>query len=151
MASNARFESPSASSSEPVFSGSYVNGKRGTVGSNLDRSGSFREGSESRVFGSGFAVSRGGNSVGSGNLPSLSQCLSLDPIPMGDKKNDRSVEIRRVMGLFVGSANEENSPGAVVPAHSKSSPPVVVAEDLKRLRSSVVDTCNTARYFLLLM
>lgn len=148
MAANARFESPSASSSEPGFSGPYTNGKRGShsvaVGPNLDRSGSFREG---MMFGSGFAAARGGGStsVTSGSLPPLLQCLSLEQIQIGDRKIDRSVELKRVMGLFVGSTTEENSSGAGIPGHSKSSPPLAVAEDLKRLRSSVVDTCNTAR------
>lgn len=149
MAGNARFESPSASSSEPGFSGTYSNGKRTTGGPNLDRPGSFREGAESRLFNSGISVSRGGNSsmVASGHFPPLSQCLSLDPIPMGDRKIDRSVELRRVMGLFIGSTNEENnsSSGASGPSNLKSSPPVAVAEDLKRFRSSVADTCITAR------
>lgn len=147
MAGNARFESLPASSTDTGFSGPYSNGKRGTVGPNLDRSGSFREGSESRLFSSGFGAARGGSNatVASGNLPPLSQCLSLDPIPMGERKVDRSVELRRVMGLFVGSATEDSVSGASVSTHSKPSTPVAVAEDLKRLRSSVVDTCNTAR------
>ncbi|KAD7479894.1 hypothetical protein R6Q59_008727 [Mikania micrantha] len=147
MAANARFESPSAGSSEPSFSGAYSNGKRGNTGPNLDRAGSFREGTEGRVFSSGFAVTRSGSSgsTGSGSLPPLSQCLSLEPIPMGDRKIDRSVELKRVMGLIVGSTNEDNSSGAAVLANSKPSSPLAVAEDLKRLRSSVVDTCNTAR------
>lgn len=151
MAGNARFESPSASASEPGFSGTYSNGKRGahsvSVGPNLDRSGSFREGAESRLFSSGISVSRGGNSamVSSGNLPPLSQCLSLEPIVMSDRKVDRSVELRKVMGFFVGSTTEENSSGVAVPAHSKPAPPAAVAEDLKRFRLSVADTCITAR------
>ncbi|CAI9273175.1 unnamed protein product [Lactuca saligna] len=152
MAGNARFESPSASSSEPGFSGTYSNGKRTTHsvsgGPNLDRSGSFREGAESRLFNSGISVSRGGNNamIASGHFPPLSQCLSLDPIPMGDRKIDRSVELRRVMGLFIGSTNEDNSSsGASGPCNLKPSPPVAVADDLKRFRSSVADTCITAR------
>ena len=156
MAGNARFESPSASASEPGFSGTYSNGKRGThsvaAGPNLDRSGSFREGAESRLSSSGIAVSRGGNSatVSSGNLPPLSQCLSLEPIVMGDRKVDRSAELRKVMGLFVGSTTEENSSGVAVSAQAKPAPSVAVAEDLKRFRLSVADTCITARYFLYL-
>ncbi|KAF5799071.1 hypothetical protein HanRHA438_Chr07g0310531 [Helianthus annuus] len=125
MAANARFESPPASASEPAFSGPYSNGKRG---------GSFREGAE-RTFSSGFVVTRSAGSapVASRNLPTLSQCLSFEPIPIGDWKIDRSVELKRVMGLIVGSTSEESSSS------------LSVAEDLKRLRSSVVDTCNIAR------
>ncbi|KAF5770550.1 hypothetical protein HanXRQr2_Chr14g0660661 [Helianthus annuus] len=148
MAANARFESASASSSEPSFSGPYSNGKRGNAGPNLDRSGSFREGAETRMFGSGFAVTRSGSSASTaaGSLPPLSQCLSLEPIQMGERKSDRSVELKRVMGIIAGSTSEDSSSGAAVSSHSKpSSPLAVAAEDLKRLRSSVVDTCNTAR------
>ncbi|KAJ0657553.1 hypothetical protein HanLR1_Chr14g0548101 [Helianthus annuus] len=148
MAANARFESASASSSEPSFSGPYSNGKRGNAGPNLDRSGSFREGAETRMFGSGFAVTRSGSSASTaaGSLPPLSQCLSLEPIQMGERKSDRSVELKRVMGIIAGSTSEDSSSGAAVSSHSKpSSPLAVAAEDLKRLRSSVVETCNTAR------
>ena len=63
------------------------------------------------------------------------QCLSLDPFTLGDRKIDRSGEFKRVMGLIVGSKSKYDD---------DSSPPVAIAEDLKRLRSSVVDTCNTA-------
>lgn len=116
-----------ASSSEPP----YLNGKRGP---NLDRS--------ERTFSSGFVVTRSGASAlvaASGSLPTLSQCLSFEPIQIGDLGTDRSVELKRVMGIIVGSTSEEISSGAAA------------AEDLKRLRSSVVDTCNTARYALLLL
>ncbi|KAI3705257.1 hypothetical protein L1987_75491 [Smallanthus sonchifolius] len=99
------------------------------------------------MFCSGFVVTRSGGSasVASGNLLALTQCLSLEPIQIGDRKTDRSVELKRVMGIIVGSTSEENSSGVAVPAHPKPSSPLSVAEDLKRLRSSVVDTCNTAR------
>nr|XP_043632157.1 uncharacterized protein LOC122603503 isoform X2 [Erigeron canadensis] len=141
MAGNTKLESVSAASSEPAFSGAYTNGKRGS----LDRTGSFREGGESR----GFGVTRGGGgsngNLGPGSLHSLSQCLSLEPIPVGDRKTDRLAEVRRVMGLFVGSSGDESSSGVGVSGNAKPSTPVAVGEDLKRLRSSFVDTCNTAR------
>ncbi|XP_076894510.1 uncharacterized protein LOC143546816 [Bidens hawaiensis] len=114
-----------ASSSEPP----YLNGKRGP---SLDRS--------ERTFSSGFVVTRSGASAlvaASGSLPTLSQCLSFEPIQIGDLGIDRSAELKRVMGIIAGSTSEENS--------SKNSSLLSVAEDLKRLRSSVVDTCNTAR------
>nr|GEU39969.1 hypothetical protein [Tanacetum cinerariifolium] len=85
----------------------YANGKRGSSTS-LDRSASFRSGS-------------------------LAQFLSLEPITIGDRKIDRSGELKRVMGLIVASTAEDDA---------LSSP---VVDDLKRLRSSVADTCNTAR------
>ncbi|XP_024990144.1 uncharacterized protein LOC112524526 isoform X2 [Cynara cardunculus var. scolymus] len=150
MAGYAAFESASASSSELGFSGTYLNGQRGVravaVRPNLDRWGNLREGSESKMFGSGFAVSRGGNSgvVASDDLRTLSQCMSLEPIEMGDHKIAWYVELRRVMGISVGSTAEENSFGAAA-AHMKPSPPVAVVKDLKRFRLSVVDTCVKAR------
>ncbi|KAI3734618.1 hypothetical protein L6452_14091 [Arctium lappa] len=144
MAGYAAFESASASSSELGFSGTYLNGQRGVrsvaVRPNLDRPGNLRE------FGSGFAVSRDGNSgvVASDDLRTLSQCMSLEPIEMGDHKIAWYGELRRVMGISVGSTAEENSFGAAA-AHMKPSPPVAAVKDLKRFRLSVVDTCVKAR------
>lgn len=140
MAGNTRFES-SSTNSEPNFTGNYLNGQRGNhSGPNLDRPGSFREGVESRMFGPGVGLSRGSGTL-AGDLPPLSQCLLLEPIMMGDQKYTRSGEFRRAMGFSVGSSSEDNSFGA---AHLKPSPSVAV-EELKRFRSSVVDTCIKAR------
>lgn len=140
MAGNSRFELTSASP-ESSFAGNYQIGQRGSYSSPaLDRSGSFREGAESRMFGSGKATSRG-SAMLTGELPALSQCLLLEPILMGDqKKNTRSVELRKVLGFTIGCSSEDNSFSA---AHLKNSPPV--AEELKRLKASVVDTCVKAR------
>ncbi|XP_022889525.1 uncharacterized protein LOC111405065 isoform X2 [Olea europaea var. sylvestris] len=139
MAGNSRFELTSASP-ESSFAGNYQIGQRGSYSSPaLDRSGSFREGAESRMFGSGKATSRG-SAMLTGELPALSQCLLLEPILMGDqKKNTRSVELRKVLGFTIGCSSEDNSFSA---AHLKNSPPV--AEELKRLKASVVDTCVKA-------
>lgn len=143
MAGNARFQLTSASS-ELGFAGNYPNEKRRNhYGPSMDRSGSFREGVESRMFGSGVSISRGNGSF-TGDLPPLSQCLFLEPIVMGDLKYTRSGELRRVMGVSGGCSSEDNSFGA---AHLKPSPPLAM-EDLKRFRSSVLDTCNKARYFI---
>ncbi|GMP22262.1 hypothetical protein CsSME_00000357 [Camellia sinensis var. sinensis] len=144
MAGNARFESTSGSP-ELGFVGNYPNGPRGSYpGLSLDRSGSFREGGESRVFGSGTGISR----ASGGNLPPLSQCLMLEPIIMGDQKYTRSgeLELRRVLNISVGSASEENSFGV---AHSRPTP-LVATEELKRYKESILDANNKARYFILL-
>ncbi|KAL2557972.1 hypothetical protein Fot_02711 [Forsythia ovata] len=138
MAGNSRFELTSGSP-ESSFAGNYQIGQRGSYSSPaLDRSGSFREGAESRMFGSGKATSRG-SAILAGDLPALSQCLLLEPIIMGDQKT-RSGELRRVLGFSVGCSSEDNSFGA---AHLKNSPPVAV-EELKRLKASVADTCVKA-------
>lgn len=137
MAGNSRFELTSASP-DSNFSG-YT--QRGSYsGPGLDRSGSFREGSDGRIFNSGKGSSRGSVSS-AGDTPPLSQCLMLEPIVMGEPKYPRSGELRRVLGFSVGSTSEENSFGA---AHLKNSPPGAV-EELKRFRASVADTCVRAR------
>ncbi|KAA8539132.1 hypothetical protein F0562_025824 [Nyssa sinensis] len=140
MAGNTRFDLTSGSP-EPGFVGNYPNGQRGNYpGPSLDRSGSFREGGESRMFGSGTGLSRGSGTL-TRDLPLLSQCLMLEPIMMGDQKYTRAGELRRVLGFSIGSALEENSFGA---AHSKPSPPVAM-DELKRYKTSVMDGCIKAR------
>lgn len=142
MAGNMRFELSSGTPEEAGFSGSYPNGQRGNYqNACLDRSGSFREGGESRLFSSGTGISRGNATSAMGDLPPLSQCLMLEPITLRDQKCSRLVEIRRVLGIPFGSTGEDNSFGA---AHSKPPPPVAT-EELKRFKASVVDTINKAR------
>ncbi|KAJ8557617.1 hypothetical protein K7X08_003242 [Anisodus acutangulus] len=139
MAGNGRFNLTSASS-DSGFVGNYTNGPKGSyTGPTMDRSGSFRESSDTRIFGSGKSASRGTGTV-VGDLPSLSQCLMLEPIVMGDQKYTRSGELRRMLGFTVGSTSEDNSFGA---AHLKSSLHVSM-EELKRFRDSVAETCNKA-------
>ncbi|XP_060184209.1 uncharacterized protein LOC132613929 isoform X1 [Lycium barbarum] len=139
MAGNGRFNLTSASS-DSGFVGNYTNGPKGSyTGATMDRSGSFRESSDTRIFGSGKGASRGTGAV-VGDLPSLSQCLMLEPIVMGDQKYPRSGELRRMLGFTVGSTSEDNSFGA---AHLKSSLHVSM-EELKRFRDSVAETCNKA-------
>ncbi|KAK6138026.1 hypothetical protein DH2020_028222 [Rehmannia glutinosa] len=136
MAGNARFESASPDSS---FAGSYQSGQRGYSVPTLDRSTSFRETADNRNFASGKTNSRG-SATTSGDVTTLSQCLMLDPIVIGDQKYARSGELRRVLGFSIGSSSEDNSFGA---AHLKNSSPGAV-EELKRLRANVADTCVKA-------
>lgn len=138
MAGNGRFESNSAGPEDLAFSGSYSNGQRGNY--SLDRSGSFREGSENRMFSSATSMSRGMATVIGDVLP-LSQCLMLDPITMGDQKYTRLGEVRRLLGISFGTSAEDNSFGA---AHSKPPPPVA-SEELRRFRASVLDASIKAR------
>ncbi|KAK3228498.1 hypothetical protein Dsin_000379 [Dipteronia sinensis] len=139
MAGSVRFESSSASPEDLPFSGGYPNGQRGNY--SFDRSGSFREGSEGRIFGSASSMSRG-IATSTGDAPLMLQCLPLDPITMGDPKNSRLGEIRRVLGISFGTTAEDNSFGAA--AHSKPPPPVAT-EDLKRFKLSVSDSISKAR------
>ncbi|KAL0358587.1 UNVERIFIED_CONTAM: hypothetical protein Sangu_0708100 [Sesamum angustifolium] len=138
MAGNARFELTSASP-DSSFAGNFQNGQRGYAVPTLDRSTSFRDGADSRNFASGKANSRA-SVTSSGEATTLSQCLMLEPIDMGDPKNERSSDLKRVLGSSVGSSSEDNSFGA---AHLKNSSPGAV-EELKRLRASVADTCFKA-------
>ncbi|KAL0340657.1 UNVERIFIED_CONTAM: hypothetical protein Sradi_4582500 [Sesamum radiatum] len=138
MAGNARFELTSASP-DSSFAGNFQNGQRGYAVPTLDRSTSFRDGADSRNFASGKANSRA-SVTSSGEATTLSQCLMLEPIDMGDPKNERSGDLKRVLGSSVGSSSEDNSFGA---AHLKNSSPGAV-EELKRLRASVADTCFKA-------
>ncbi|KAI7730036.1 hypothetical protein M8C21_019987 [Ambrosia artemisiifolia] len=147
MAGNATFESASTSSSEQVFSGSYLNGQRG---GSVDRSGNYREGSESRMLGSGFAVPplpplRGGSSsvLASDEMHTLSQSISLEPIVIRNQIAWCD-EVRRVLGISVGSAAEENS-SRTSAVHVKAVSPMADLKDLKRFRLSVEDACVKAR------
>lgn len=140
MASNVRFESSSASSEDLAFPGNYTNGQKGSYSTaSLDRSGSFREGSEGRVFSSGTSMSRG-SAAPMGDVPSLSQWLNLDPITVADQKYTRLGELRRVLGISLASSSEDSFGAAL----SKVSPTVSM-EELKRFRASVLDASLKAR------
>ncbi|KAL6989313.1 hypothetical protein U1Q18_015061 [Sarracenia purpurea var. burkii] len=128
-------------SPEPGFVGNYPNGPRGNLpGPSLDRPGSFRDGVENRMSGSGSGIARVSGTM-IGNLPPVSQCLMLEPIVMGDQKYTRSGELRRVLGFSVGSSSEENYFGA---AHSRPST-LMTMEELKRYKESILDANNKAR------
>ena len=141
MAGNARYELSSASPEELGFTGSSSNGQRGGYpNASFDRSGSFRESSESRMFSSGASTPRASASPARSMVP-LTQYLSLDPVTMGDPKCTRTGELKRAFGISLGSATEDNSFGA---AHSKP-PPAVDVEELKRIRAGVLDFYRKAR------
>ncbi|CAM8949070.1 unnamed protein product [Rhodiola kirilowii] len=133
MSGSLRFESTSASSEELGYtSNNYSNGHRGNyLGSSLGRSGSFRESNDNRVSGFG-PVPRGPVSTVDEDVPPLSQCLALEPITIGDKKFNRSGEVKRVLGFSYSNVTED-------------SPPPVAQEDLKRFKASVADTSLKAR------
>ncbi|KAJ6727428.1 hypothetical protein OIU79_005334 [Salix purpurea] len=141
MAGNTRYELSSASPEELGFTGSYSNGQRGGYpNASFDRSGSFRESSESRMFSSGASTPRASASPARSMAP-LTQYVLLDPVTMGDPKCTRTGELKRAFGISLGSATEDNSFGA---AHSKP-PPAVDVEELKRIRAGVLDDYRKAR------
>lgn len=135
MVGNTRFELSSASP-DSSFSGYSQRGNHSGPG--LDRSGSFREGPDGRIFNSGKVSSRGSGSSG-GDTPSLLQHINLDLITMGDQKFMRSGDLRRVLGASVGGTSGD---GTVAASHLKNSTPV---EELKQYRAQVQDTCVKAR------
>lgn len=141
-----RFESSSASPDDSGFSGSFPNGQRGSYPSaSLDRSGSFREtgeSRESRMFNSGASTPRS-CTASTGDLPPVTQYLTVDPITIENQKYTRLGELRRALGIIsFGSTAEDNSFGA---AHSKPAP-TLATEELKRFKASVQDACNNAKY-----
>ncbi|XP_054790449.1 uncharacterized protein LOC129295879 isoform X1 [Prosopis cineraria] len=141
MSGNSRFDISAASPEELVFKGTVPYGQRGNLTSgSLERSGSFREGNEGRMFISGASMFRG-NCTSAWDLPPLSQCLMLDPINMGDQKHIRSGELKKALGISCGSTLEDCSFGA---SNLKPSSPVAT-EDLKRFKASVVEASVKAR------
>ncbi|XP_047329736.1 uncharacterized protein LOC124933055 [Impatiens glandulifera] len=138
MTGNGRFDMDSGIV-EPGFMGSFANGPKGNhSGPTLDRSGSFREGGESRSFSSGNSTFRSSNQLAGGSSSSL-QGLMLDPITMGVLKS-RSNEFRRILSVF-GLASEENSLGT---AHSRPIP-FAAADELKRYKDTITEVNNKAR------
>ena len=141
MAGISRFDSSVATPEELAFKGAFPNGQRvNLMSAKLDRSGSFREGNERRMFSSGASMFRG-NSTSAGDMPSLSQCLMLDPITMGDKKYTRLGELRRVLGISYGTTLEDYSFGAT----NLKPPPPVATEELKRFKACVLEASVKAR------
>ncbi|KAK7357848.1 hypothetical protein VNO80_17145 [Phaseolus coccineus] len=142
MAGNTRFDLTAAKSEELAFKGSFTNGQRGNLmNGTLDRSASFREGNEGKMFISGTNMSRG-NSTSAGDLTSVAQCLMLDPITMGDQKYTRSGELRRVLGISFGNTLEDYAFGTA----NLKAPPPVATEELKRFKASVQEASVRARY-----
>ncbi|KAL2943109.1 Guanine nucleotide-binding protein-like alpha-11 subunit [Bienertia sinuspersici] len=139
MAGNAKFELSSVSPDDSGFSGNYSNGPRSNYGGpNLDRSGSFREGSDGRSFSSGSGSSKAA-ALSMAELPPLSQYLVLEPITMGDPKNIKTADLRRALSSSLGNVSEDTSFGAV---HSKNS---LTTDELKRFRAGVHDGLLKAR------
>ncbi|KAM7267097.1 hypothetical protein ACFE04_009263 [Oxalis oulophora] len=124
---------------ELPFVGNYPNGRGNFSGAAiLDRSGSFRESnSENRMF----CSTPRGNSTMLGDVPPINQMLTLDPVIMGDQKNTRSGEIRRILGISGGSTAEDNSFKVV---HIRPPLPPAI-EELKRFKASVLDSSDKAR------
>lgn len=140
MSGNLRFESASAGADELAIAGGHLNGNRASHSrSSLDRSGSFRESCENRMLSTLTSLS-GENSTSNGDVPPISDCLMLDPITLGDQKCQGLGELRKILGIPLGSNAEESSFGA---GGAKLPHPGAV----ERFKLSVSDTSTKARYY----
>ncbi|KAG6778205.1 hypothetical protein POTOM_018059 [Populus tomentosa] len=82
-----------------------------------------------------------GSSALSPDMPPVTQCVPLEPITLGNQRYTRSGEVRRVLGVPLGSVSEDHSFGV---AHPKPMPPVAT-EELKHFKESVQDTSRKAK------
>ncbi|KAG8644758.1 hypothetical protein MANES_11G161400v8 [Manihot esculenta] len=92
------------------------------------------------MLNSGNNLSRGSATMSS-DVPPLTQCLPLEPIALGNQKYTRSGEVRRVLGVPLGSISEDHPFGV---SHPKPPPPVAT-EELKHFKESVQDASRMAR------
>ncbi|XVE59561.1 hypothetical protein DITRI_Ditri05aG0055900 [Diplodiscus trichospermus] len=93
------------------------------------------------MLNSGNNLNRG-NAGLSSDMPSLPQCLPLEPITLGNQKYTRSGELSRVLGFPLrSSASDDHSFGL---SHPKPSAPVAT-EELKNFKESVQDASRKAR------
>ncbi|XP_048139548.1 uncharacterized protein LOC115735311 isoform X2 [Rhodamnia argentea] len=74
-------------------------------------------------------------------VPPLPQCLSLEPITLGNQKHVRSGEIRRVLAFPLGSTSEGHSFGVNQPKPSA----VMATKELKHIKESVEDASRKAK------
>uniref|UniRef100_A0A1D1Z2K0 Chlorophyllase-1, chloroplastic n=1 Tax=Anthurium amnicola TaxID=1678845 RepID=A0A1D1Z2K0_9ARAE len=137
MAGDSRSELASSSPEGSSFSSAYPNGQRGSYsGASLEKSGSFRESIDNRVLPSAAGATRSPAPVPPMEIPSPSQYLMLDPLSLGDPKNTRVGELRRVLGV----SPEEHSIGAI-----QCKPTLAASEELKRFKASAIETTARAR------
>ncbi|XP_050139481.1 uncharacterized protein LOC126615659 [Malus sylvestris] len=92
------------------------------------------------MLNSGNNVNRS-SATPSSTMPSLPQCLPLEPIMLSNQKYTRTGELSRVLGLPLGSITDDHSLGV---GHSKPPPPVAT-EELKHFKESVQDASRRAR------
>ncbi|KAE9616745.1 hypothetical protein Lalb_Chr03g0028061 [Lupinus albus] len=79
--------------------------------------------------------------ITSSDMAPLPHCLQLDPITLGNQKYTRSGELRRVLGVSVGTTSEDHS---FTVSHPKPTAPVASGE-LKHFKESVQYASRKAR------
>ncbi|KAK4764918.1 hypothetical protein SAY86_026008 [Trapa natans] len=140
MAGSVRFESSPANTEELGLGGTHQNVQRAShLGASLNRSGSFREGSEGRIS-SASSISRGSSPL-FGEMSPISQYLILEPFPVVDQKYPKLGELKRALGIPLGTSADDDTVGA---NHAKL-PQQVIPEELKRFRLSVEYVSMKAR------
>nr|DAD28824.1 TPA_asm: hypothetical protein HUJ06_030292 [Nelumbo nucifera] len=138
MAGSTRFELASGSPEGSAFAGTYPNGQRGNYSASLDRSRSFREGMENRMLSSGSGSSRGTTAL-SANLQSLFQCLTMEPITLGNKKAFE--DLRKSLCVSLGGTSDEQLLGSSI---SKPFSPAFIGS-LKHFKATAQDVYRKAR------
>lgn len=147
MATNPRFEITSSSPDNATYG--YPNSHRshysaGSGGPSLERVSSFRESHEgsgrgNTSGGAGLPFSNAGNAVTHGELPPLSQVLSLEQMATGDSKSSRQPELRRATAAALVLVGEGH--GGLQPKPIEQQGP----EELKRIRSSLLENASKAK------
>ncbi|KAK4255235.1 hypothetical protein QN277_008256 [Acacia crassicarpa] len=91
------------------------------------------------MLGSEKNVSSSGTT--SSDMPPLPQCLPLDPIPLGNKQYARSGDLRKALGVPLGSTSEDHSLG--IPRPKPIAPGA--SGELKHFKESVKDNSRKAK------
>eukprot|EP00250_Pteridium_aquilinum_P001186 c11393_g1_i1 orf=342-4457(-) len=147
MATSSRFENSASSPDNAGFG--YANSHRshystGGGGPNLERASSFRESHEGSgragtPGGAGSSFPNAGGAITHGELPPLSQVLSLEPIPTGEQRYLRQVDLRKATVAALALV-EDVPPGGQQKPIEQQGP-----EELKRIKASLVDNATRAR------
>ncbi|KAI5076464.1 hypothetical protein GOP47_0008529 [Adiantum capillus-veneris] len=147
MATNPRFDIASSSLDNAAYG--YPNSHRshystGSGGPSLERVSSFREshdgsGRGGTPGGAGPAFPNVGNVITHGELPPLSQVLSLEQIATGDSKSSKQPELKRATAAALALIGEGQ--GGFQPKPIEQQGP----EELKRIRSSLLENSSKAK------
>ncbi|MCO5572726.1 hypothetical protein L7F22_026485 [Adiantum nelumboides] len=146
MATNPRFEIASSSPDNAAYG--YPSSHRSHYatgsGPNLERASSFRESHEGSgrggtSGGAGPAFLNSGNTISHGELPPLSQVLSLEQIAAGESKSSKQPELKRATAAALALVGEGQ--GGLQPKPIEQQGP----EELKRIRSSLLENSSKAK------
>ena len=120
-------------------------GSHRSLNVSLEKSHNSRDGHEGRV-GAG-STPQGAGPSSQGELSPLSSVLCLTPVTLGDPKANRHAELRRAINAATGSQVEDPTLGNLQAKSLES----MGVEDLKRVRSSLLDNAWRSRYAKVLL